>query len=128
MSIALWCVLVAGLLPILTTGLAKWGAPYDNARPRESIEVLAGWRKRAYMAHLNGWEAFPLFAAAVLVATIQGKSGVAIDLLAFSWIFTRVLYVACYVGNWPTLRSLVWTVALALAIAIFTAPAWLSVN
>jgi uncharacterized MAPEG superfamily protein len=125
MSFALWCVLVAAFLPILTTGLAKAGAPYDNARPRESIEVLTGWRKRAYAAHLNGWEAFPFFAVAVLVATTQGAAGHTIDSLAIAWIAARLGYVACYVGNVPTLRSTIWSVALGLAVAIFTAPAWM---
>ena len=42
MAISLWCVLVAALLPVLTTGLAKVGAAYDNARPRESSANLPG--------------------------------------------------------------------------------------
>jgi uncharacterized MAPEG superfamily protein len=45
-------------------------------------------------------------------------------MLALGWILARVIYVACYVGDWPTLRSVIWTVALALAIAIFALPVW----
>lgn len=124
MSISLWCVLVAGLLPILTTGLAKVGAPYDNARPRASCEGLSGWRARAYSAHLNAFEAFPFFAAAVLIAVTQGAPQATVDTLALGWIAVRLVYLACYIADLSTLRSAIWTLALALAIAIMTAPAW----
>ena len=124
MTLAIWCVLAAGLMPIFVTGLAKAGTSYDNSRPRETSEALTGWRKRAYSAHLNCYEAFPLFAAAVLVAHQFGKVGSTIDTLALAWIAARLVYVFCYVTDRPSIRSLVWTVALVLAIAIFTAPAW----
>lgn len=124
MAISLWCVLVAALLPVLTTGLAKVGAAYDNARPRESSANLSGWRARAHAAHLNAFEAFPLFAAAVLIAVTQGAPQATVDTLAVGWVIARLAYLGCYLADQATLRSAVWTVAFFLAIAIMTAPAW----
>ena len=34
MTIAYWCVLIAGLLPYVAAGIAKWDRTYDNRDPR----------------------------------------------------------------------------------------------
>jgi uncharacterized MAPEG superfamily protein len=125
MTIALWCVLIGGLLPIACAGLAKYGADdFDNARPREWFDRQEGWRKRADAAQRNGWEAFPLFAVAVLVATTQGAGGLAVDALALGWVALRLAYVWAYVADRPSLRSPIFALALLSAVAIFTAPVW----
>jgi uncharacterized MAPEG superfamily protein len=125
MTIALWCALFAGLMPILCAGAAKAGAAdFDNSRPREWFEGLSGWRKRMNAAQQNGWEAFPLFAVAVLVATTQGGPAGTVDLLALLWVAFRLAYVFAYAVDRPTLRSTVFALALFSAIAIFTSPAW----
>ena len=71
MTTAYWCVLIAAYLPIAWTGMAKFGAggkDFDNAAPRAMLAKLDGWRQRANWAQLNGFEAFPPFAAAVIIA------------------------------------------------------------
>ncbi|MCS6913164.1 MAG: MAPEG family protein [Myxococcales bacterium] len=77
MTIALWCVLVAGLLPYVATAIAKGGAKgYDNRDPRGWLEKQQGVRRRANFAQMNAFEAFPLFAAGVLVAEhLQAPQG-----------------------------------------------------
>lgn len=125
MTIALWCVLFAGLLPILCAGAAKAGAAdFDNARPREWFDTVEGWRKRLNAAQQNGWEAFPLFAVAVLVASTQGGPRGAVDLLAVLWVAFRLAYVWAYAADRPTPRSGFFSLALLSAIAIFTSPVW----
>lgn len=126
MTIALWCVLAGGLLPIACAGLAKYGATdFDNACPREWFDRQEGWRKRADAAQRNGWEAFPLFAVAVLVATTQdARGGGAVDALALGWIGLRLGYVWAYVTDRPSLRSPLFALSLLATIAIFVAPVW----
>lgn len=125
MPIALWCVLIAGVLPIVTVGLAKWGSrDFDNANPRGWAGGLDGWRERAVAAQQNGFEAFPLFAAAVLVANTQGHEGLVADLLAVAFVLLRIGYVACYLTDRPTLRSTVWSAGFFVTVAIFTLPVW----
>jgi uncharacterized MAPEG superfamily protein len=125
MTLALWCVLFAGLLPILCAGAAKWGAAdFDNARPRDWLNAVEGWRKRMNAAQQNGWEAFPLFAAAVLVAETQGGPREAVDGLALLWVAFRLAYVWAYAADRPALRSGFFSLALLSAVAIFTSPAW----
>jgi uncharacterized MAPEG superfamily protein len=125
MTIALWCVLVAGLLPIITVGLAKGsGGAYDNNDPRGRAGSYTGLARRAYAAHLNGFEAFPLFAAAVLVAELKGGPRGMVDGLAVVFIAARLGYVGLYLADMAALRSLVWTVGFFSAIAIFASPLW----
>ncbi|MGL4634667.1 MAG: MAPEG family protein [Beijerinckiaceae bacterium] len=125
MSIALWSVLIAALLPVFCVGIAKLaGGRYDNHDPRARATTYEGMPRRAYAAHQNSYEAFPLFAAAVLVAEMKGAPRGLIDQLALLFIGARLGYILCYLMDWATLRSVAWFVAFASAIAIFTAVVW----
>lgn len=121
MTLAYWCVLVAALLPYLFVGIAKASGPgYDNRRPRDFAEAeLPGFRKRAYWAHLNGFEAFPPFAAAVIIATLAGAEPGTIDALAVGFVAARLAYGIFYLADWATLRSLAWTAGFGCVIALF---------
>ncbi|MBL0121256.1 MAG: MAPEG family protein [Betaproteobacteria bacterium] len=121
MTIAYWCVLAAGLLPYLAITIAKWDKTYlrGNAAPREWEAKLQGAQSRAHAAHLNGFEAFPLFAAGVLIAAACKAPQATVDGIAIGFIVARLAYIACYVGNLATLRSLVWMVGMGLSIALY---------
>lgn len=120
MQIAYAMVLAAALLPYVTVGLAKaGGSGYDNARPRDYTERLAGWRRRAEWAHRNHFEAFAPFAAGVLVAGQRGTAPGVVDALAAAFVVFRIGYTAAYLADWPTLRSALWALALACVIALF---------
>lgn len=124
MTIAYWCVLVAALLPLLFTGIAKFSGPgFNNKRPREFQAKLEGFRARAHWAHLNTLEAFPPFAAAVIVAHQLHVAQSRIDLLALVFIAARLAYGALYIANLATLRSLVWVVGLGCVIGLFVSAA-----
>ena len=122
MQLAFWCVLAMGLMPIATVAIAKWGG-LDNHAPRDWAQSIDGYRRRAYAAHLNHFEAFPLFAAAVLVASTQGAPMITVNALAVSVVLTRLAYTACYVADAATLRSLMWGIGWVLTLAIFMLPA-----
>lgn len=124
MTFALWTILAAILLPILTTGLAKWGAPgMDNNNPRVWQESLTGWRRRADWAHRNHLEALPPFAAAVLVATVTHAPPGGVAILAGLWVLFRLAYTACYITDRASLRSMMWAGAYACVIGLFIASA-----
>ncbi len=125
MTTAYWCVLAAGLLPYLAIGFAKWDKTYlaHNAEPRAWEAKLTGLQARAHAAHLNGFEAFPLFAAGVIIAS-QCKAPVAtVDALAVAFLTARLAYLAAYLGNADKLRSLVWMVGIIANIALFAVAA-----
>ncbi|MDE1998355.1 MAG: MAPEG family protein [Burkholderiales bacterium] len=125
MTIANWCVVAAAVLPVLTVGMAKAASRgsrknggYDNHNPRQWEERLEGWKQRAVAAQNNGFEALPLFVAAVLMAQQAHADQGKIDSLAGAFVIIRVLYVAIYLKDWATLRSLVWAAGVGVCIAL----------
>jgi uncharacterized MAPEG superfamily protein len=121
MTTALWCVLVAGLLPYAATLAAKGGRRFDNREPRAWLAAQTGWRARANAAQLNGFEAFPLFAVAVLVAHAARAPQARVDLLALVFVAARIGYLVAYIADRDWLRSMLWFVGIASAVAIFVA-------
>ncbi len=122
MTNAYWCVLIAAMMPYVFTGIAKFtGGRYNNYSPREFLEQQEGFRKRANWAQMNSFEAFPLFAAAVIIAHLTGGEQGWIDTLAVIFVGLRIVYGALYIGNFATMRTLVWTAAFGCNIALFIA-------
>jgi uncharacterized MAPEG superfamily protein len=118
MTFAICCVLIAGLLPYVAVGIAKWQRGFDNNDPRGWEEKLTGRKKRAHSAHLNTFEAFPLFATGVILALMTGVAPGLVNSLAGLFIAARVIYIWLYINDKATLRSLVWLVGLAASIAL----------
>ena len=122
MTTAYWCVLIAAALPYLGTLTAKVGGRMPipaNSTPREWLEKLSGWQKRGHWFQLNSFEAFPPFAAAVIIATLLQAPQAKIDQLAIAFIGLRLAYYVCYLADWATLRSLVWTAGVACVVWLF---------
>ena len=119
MTFAYWCVLAAALLPYGTVAIAKWHQGYDNRAPREWESRLQGRRARAVAAHLNHFEAFAPFAAAVVIAHLAGARQAPLDALAGAFIALRVGYTWAYLADRAALRSLLWLGGLACVIALF---------
>lgn len=124
MPIALWCVLAAAILPILSALPAKLNRNFNNAKPRDPAYWSDGFRARAQWAQANGFEAFPFFAVAVFVAFNQGGDPNWIDRLALLFVLLRVIYVFCYWTDRASPRSLAWFAAFLTTIALFTSSLW----
>jgi uncharacterized MAPEG superfamily protein len=124
MTVAFWCVLVAGFLPYVATLTAKIGGErFDNRNPREWLGRQSGFRSRANAAQHNSFEAFPLFAAAVVIAHLAGAPQARVDMLAVVFVLARLSYLAFYVADLSMLRSLAWFAGIGSAVAIFLAAA-----
>lgn len=120
MTIAYWCVLFMGLLPIVAAGIAKKGFEgYDNGAPRQWLAKQTGYRARANAAQANLFESLPLFFAAVIIAVIADAPQHRVDLLALGFVIARIAYLVCYLADWPTSRSIVWLAGLACVVSIF---------
>ena len=120
MTIAYACILIMGLLPYVATGIAKKGFEgYDNSMPRQWLTKQDGFRARANAAQANLFESLPLFFAAVIIAHIANAPQPRIDVLAVGFLIARIAYLACYVANWPTTRSIVWLAGMVCVVAIF---------
>ncbi|MCL6417688.1 MAPEG family protein [Aestuariirhabdus sp. Z084] len=128
MSVALYCLFAAALLIIVSKmpvaiAMSQLNR-YDNLEPRRQQSQLEGWGFRALSAHQNSIEAFPLFAAGVLVAVQAGASPDVVDALAITFVVARLLYNALYLMNKGTLRSLVWGVGFGCSLALMLSPVW----
>ena len=110
MFIAYCCILVAACLPYGWAVLAKTSAPgYNNKDPRGWVAKQDSYRVRnAYAAHLNAFEAFPAFAAAVLMAQFAQVDPQRVAWLAMAFVGFRILHGVFYIGVQQALRSLSW--------------------
>ena len=113
------------MLYLLTIASIKWIGfrRFDNAKPRDPAFYDHPIARRALGAHQNGIEAFPFFAAAVLLAEFRTGPQRLIDDLAVLFLIVRIAYVFTYLGNRPTLRSILWSLGFAINLAIFFMPA-----
>jgi uncharacterized MAPEG superfamily protein len=125
MTVAEWCVFGALMLYLLTIGPVKWIGyrRFDNAKPRDPAFYADPLRARALGAHQNGLETFPFFAIAVLLAEFRDGPQRLIDELAILFLIVRIAYVLTYLGDRPTLRSILWNIGFAINLAIFFMPA-----
>jgi uncharacterized MAPEG superfamily protein len=121
MTIAEWCLFGAVMLYLCTVAPAKALAhrEFDNSSPRNPNFYQHPVRSRALGAHNNGIEAFPFFAAAVLLAEFRQAPQAWIDMLATAFLITRVAFVLAYVGDKPTIRTMLWNAAFGFNLGIF---------
>ena len=119
-AVAYWCVFAAALLPYIWVGIAKAGGRrYDNRDPRGWLAKQDAPRSiRANAAQLNAFEAFPAFAAGVILADIAGVADERIALLSVVFVAARIAHGLFYITGQATLRSLAWLVGIACAFAL----------
>ncbi len=121
MTVAFWCVFVAALLPYVPRGLAS--SKLDPRAPRVGVPALEGLAARAYGAHLNAFEAFPFFAAAVIVSHLVEGANATVGWLAVAFVAARLAHMAFYLADRQPLRSAFFFVGFALSAVIFVHPA-----
>ena len=117
-------LLVAVLLIYIARGFVAYAQTklpegLDNAHPRAQQAKLTGLGARAQGAHMNGFEAFAPFAAAVIACELRRVPVERTAMLSIAFVILRSLYVALYLGNMPTARSSVWGLAALATLALF---------
>lgn len=127
MTTPLICVFIAFLLTMVSKGpvalaMAREPGGYDNKEPRDQQSRLDGWGRRALAAHKNAFEAFPAFAAAVLVATAAGADPVWMTRLSVTFVVARTLYTPLYIADLDLLRSAVWGIGFLATVGLFVLP------
>ena len=129
MTIPFLCILIAYALcyaPKLPLSIAQARQPegYDNRHPRAQQDKLEGWGARARGAHLNSFESFPAFAAAVLVAHLAGGDPRRASLLSIGFVVSRAIYIVVYLADLPRLRSTVFGLGMVAIALLFLLPYW----
>jgi uncharacterized MAPEG superfamily protein len=123
LTIAYWCVLVAIILPIIWIGFAKAGTRNyiheHNSAPRELLNTLTGFRKRAVWAQQNAFEALPGFIAGSIIAHLMEASQFELDITALIFIIARLAHGIFYLIDWAFCRSVVWVIGFGATINMF---------
>ena len=110
--------LVQMLIAVLAA-MAQVGLP-TLAGNREGLAPPTGLAWRAQRAHLNMLESLVVFAIVVLVAAVADRSNATTALGAALFFWGRLAYAIVYVAGIPWLRTLVWAVATAGILIVFT--------
>ena len=120
----LFCALVLGLaqlvLAIVVSVLGR-GTPWAAGPRDEEAPALGKFGGRFERAWQNFIETFPLFAGAVLLAHLLGKSTSTSVHGAQIYIWARLLYVPAYVIAIPFVRTLVWTASIVGIVMVLLA-------
>ena len=122
LSIAIYAMLAASVLPVLTAGLAKgFGRfkPKDNQNPRVFQQNLTGVAARVNAAQMNSYETLPIFLAAVLAAEYMVVPQPLVNYFACAYVFLRVIYIAAYALNLATFRSIIWALSFLCPLYLF---------
>lgn len=125
-SVAIYCMIIASLLPFSFTLIAKVTAgfkPKDNQNPRQMLAQTEGLAARANAAQLNSFETLPVFLAAVLMAQYMIVPQAIINQLAMAYVVLRVMYGFAYLANLASFRSVIWLLGLACPILLLIASA-----
>jgi len=120
MTLTFVAVMVAGILPLVCAGIAKAGwKDYDNRNPRAWLTQQTGFRARANAAQANSFEAFPFFAVGVVLAVITKADASLIETLSLVFVASRVAYIACYLADKASARSLFWAAGYGAVIWLY---------
>jgi uncharacterized MAPEG superfamily protein len=121
MTIAFWCVFVAALLPYVAFNLVRG---LDPRNMRANVKQLTGLSARAHAAHLNAFETFPPFAAAVIISHLSLGDNTVTNLLGVAFIAARLAHMGFYLADMQPPRSAAFGVGLLLVIVMFLHAAW----
>ncbi|KXJ85630.1 hypothetical protein Micbo1qcDRAFT_153974 [Microdochium bolleyi] len=140
-NISYFMVIPALILPLSARYISGISGPgrklFDKKNPRghadalknaEMDEELRGKLMRAEACCANGFEALPLFAAAVTAGNAAGVPTRTMNLLSVGWIASRVLYTYVFIWYQGTeklgyksvpMRTKVWTVGISMIMSMF---------
>lgn len=117
----IYLILGACLLPYVFTLIAKKASGFsakDNQNPRLFLANTTGLASRANAVQQNSFESLPLFIAAVLMAEYMVIPQSFIMTLGIAYLILRIIYGICYLANWATLRSIIWTLSMLCPVCL----------
>lgn len=122
MNTLIFCLFIAILLPYLlklvVAHFMKKEGIYDNHYPRVQQARLTGMGARAVAAHQNGFESLIVFAVAAITALATNHTGISVQILAITYLVSRIIYNILYLYDLASLRSLIWFIGLLCCLSI----------
>ena len=124
MTLPLWTLLVASLLPYVWTALGglhrkrEFGG-LDNHYPRRQQAQQTGTGARAHAASQNSFEALAVYAPAVLVAHLLAPTSELASPLALAWVAFRVGHGVFYVTDKASARGVCFGLGTACSVLLY---------
>ena len=125
MTVAEWCVFGTLMLYLLTIAPVKWIGfrRFDNARPRDPGFYDDPFAPARWAPIRTASRLFRSSPSPCCWRNFAPAPQRLIDELAVLFLIVRIAYVFTYLGDRPTLRSILWSIGFAINIAIFFMPA-----
>lgn len=114
--LALVQILLPAMLRTSETGVAYNASPRDKEGP--PVGKITG---RLQRAERNLLETLPVFATALIIAHIAGRTGALTWWGASLYFWARIVYLPLYALGIPYIRSLIWLLSLLGIILILVA-------
>lgn len=127
MTIELTCLaltLVLAIVQIMAAAQAKtkqYGTQWNVSARDGELPPLNPVAARLVRAQANLFETLPLFAAAVLIATVAGRNGDLTQWGSILYLGARIVYVPLYALGIPVVRTLVWLASMVGLVMILAA-------
>lgn len=123
LTILAWTLVLALVQIFLASGMRTFetGLSYNMSARDAEAPPMRPVTARLKRAQANLFETLPLFAAAVLVAHVAGRTGSETLLGCQLYLGARVLYVPAYAAGIPVLRTLIWTASVVGLVMIIKA-------
>jgi len=102
----------------------QYGVEWNMGARDEALPPLQPLPGRLLRAQANLMETLPLFAAAVLAATVVGRLGALTAWGAHLYFFGRLVYLPLYAAGIPRIRTLVWMVSLLGLLLVIAGIFW----
>jgi uncharacterized MAPEG superfamily protein len=118
-----WTLVLALVQIFLAAGLRtrETGLKFNMSSRDDKAPPPGPLTARMQRAQANLFETLPLFAAAVLIAHVAGRSSAATVVGCQMYLIARIVYVPLYAAGIPVLRTVVWGVSIAGLIRLLTA-------
>src|SRR5450830_1135996 len=126
LSCLAWLVVLA-VLQIMMAGQARtkqYGTQWNMSARDGEMPELNPMAARLVRAQANLFETLPLFAIAILIATVANKTGWMTKVGSVTYLIGRVIYLPLYAFGVPVVRTIVWLISMVGLLLVLAALAF----
>lgn len=130
MTLELSCLawlLVLAVVQIMMAGQARtkqYGTKWNVSARDGEMPELNPLAARLLRAQANLFETLPLFAIAILIATVANKTNWRTEVGAVTYLIARLVYVPLYAFGVPVVRTVVWMISMVGFLLVLAALAF----